>query len=98
MTEIKFFPRKVSESSWSSPFCMKYCTQAVNGHAPHGLAAKKLYCTNLKLSASNRKLTHTFQLSGPPVHGGGIAGLGPSFTCRVCFSPCVFVLFEIETV
>ena len=42
MTEIKFFPRKVSESSWSSPFCMKYCTQAVNGHAPHGLAAKKL--------------------------------------------------------
>ena len=42
MTEIKFFPRKFSESSWSSPFCMKYCTQAVNGHAPHGLAAKKL--------------------------------------------------------
>lgn len=34
MTEIKFFPRKGSESSWSSPFRMKYCTQADNGHVP----------------------------------------------------------------
>ena len=42
MTEIKFFAGKVSESSWSSPFCMKYCTQADNGHVPHCLAAKKL--------------------------------------------------------
>lgn len=35
MTEMKFFPMNVSEISWSSPFCTKYCTQVGSGQTPH---------------------------------------------------------------